>query len=242
MRPEAKTTKPLTSNLQPDAAWRLAPDTIRLGLFGGTFNPIHFGHLRAAIEIREAFSLKQILFIPTSIPPHKEKCNLLSFPQRLKMLRLAIHEFPFFRASDAEWRRKGKSYSIQTLRYFQRLYRKEVELFFIIGMDAFLEIDTWKDYRELFYLTNFVVMDRPGYRRSHIKNFLLQTISSEFEFIPREGRFRHPGGHSVYLFPITLMAVSSTLIRNFRRQGRAVSCLLPKAVEDYIVSRKFYED
>ena len=242
LRPGARTKKPPTSNLQPDAALGLAPDTLRLGLFGGTFNPIHLGHLRAAMEIEEAFSLDRVLFIPAAVPPHKTPENVLPFSRRSRMVRLAIAGHPSFRVSDVEQRSKGKSYSIRTLRYFHKVYGRKVDLFFILGLDAFGEINTWKDYQQLFPLSHFVVMDRPGYRRSHLKEFLRQEIASDFVFLPKESRFLHPSGHSVYFFSITLMDISSTLIRNLRKRGRSIRYLLPQAVEDYILGKKFYEN
>lgn len=212
----------------------------RIGLFGGTFNPIHLGHLRAGIEIQEAFSLDQVLFIPTAIPPHKKTLNLLPFGHRLKMVRLAIAGHPFFETSEVEKKRKGKSYSIQTLRFFKKAYGAKAELYFILGMDAFLEINTWKEYRELFRLSHFVVMDRPGYRRSHIKGFLQQEISPDIVFYPRENRFLLPGGFSVYLFPITLMDISSTRIRTLRQKKRSIRYLVPEKIEEYILEKDFY--
>ncbi len=218
------------------------PKLKRFGLFGGTFNPIHLGHLRAGIEIREAFSLDRVLFIPTAIPPHKKTRNLLPFAYRLKMVRLAIAGYPFFKASDVEKKRKGKSYSIQTLRFFNRTYGSQAELYFIVGMDAFLEINTWKNYHDLFGLSHFVVMDRPGYRRSHVKEFLQQEISSEIIFYPGENRFLLPWGFSVFLFPITLMDISSTRIRTLRQKKQSIRYLLPYEVEDYIEEKNFYAD
>jgi nicotinate-nucleotide adenylyltransferase len=212
----------------------------RLGLFGGTFNPIHLGHLRASLEIQEVFALDQVLFMPTAIPPHKKTRNLLSFAHRLKMIRLAIAGYPFFKASDIEKKRKGKSYTIQTLRFFKKTYGTKAELFFIVGMDAFLEINTWKDYKELFALTHFVVMDRPGVRRSHVKEFLQKEVAPEIIFYPKEKRFLLPQGFSVYLSPITLMDISSTRIRALRQKNQSVRYLLPEKVEDYILTKGLY--
>jgi nicotinate-nucleotide adenylyltransferase len=221
-------------------ALRLTAHPFRLGLFGGTFNPIHSGHLRAGIEIQEVFSLDRVLFIPTAIPPHKKVDNVLPFVHRLRMIRLAIAGHPCFKASDIEKKRKGKSYSIQTLRFFKKTYGSKADLFFIVGMDAFLEINTWKDYKELFALTHFVVMDRPGVRRSHIKEFLQKEVSSEIIFYPKENRFLLPKGFSVYLSPITLMDISSTRIRALRQKNQSIRYLLPEKVEDYILTKGLY--
>ena len=216
------------------------PHATRLGLFGGAFNPIHFGHLRAGMEIREAFSLDRVLFIPTAVPPHKETHSLIPFAHRLKMIRLAIGGHPFLKVSDVEKKREGKSYSIQTVRFFKKNLNPGAELFFIIGIDAFLEIETWREYKNLFKLCHFVVMDRPGYRRDRIKEFIHQKISSDMIYFPGENRFLHPAGFSIYLFPITLMDISSTRIRRLRQRNQTISYLLPEKVEHYILERSFY--
>jgi nicotinate-nucleotide adenylyltransferase len=216
------------------------PNSKRLGLFGGTFNPIHLGHLRAGIEIQERFSLDKIIFIPTAVPPHKKTDNLLSFHHRLKMVRLAIAGLPFLQVSDIEYKRKGKSYTIETVRFFKEKVKAKTALFFIVGMDAFLEINTWKDFKDLFALTHFVVMDRPGYRRSHLKEFLRKEVSSEIRFYPQENRFDLPNGFSVYVSSLTLMDISSTRIRALRKEKHSLRYLLPQGVENYILKKDLY--
>jgi nicotinate-nucleotide adenylyltransferase len=216
------------------------PNPKGIGLFGGTFNPIHLGHLRAGIEIQEAFSLDRLWFIPTAIPPHKKTDGLLTFADRLKMVRLAISDQAFLKASEAEKKREGKSYSIQTLRFFKDKYGSQVDLYFIIGLDAFWEINTWRDYRELFTLSHFIVMDRPGYRKDRIREFLAQEISPEIRFYPKENRFLHPGGFSIYLFPVTSMDISSTRIRALRQKNRSIRYLVSEKVEEYIIRKKLY--
>jgi nicotinate-nucleotide adenylyltransferase len=227
------------SGQTPQSAIR-NPKSMRLGLFGGAFNPIHFGHLRAGMEIQEAFGLSRVLFIPTAIPPHKETRNLLPFAHRLKMIRLAISGHPFLKASDVEKKREGKSYSIQTVRYFKNTLDDGAALFFIIGIDAFWEIETWRAYRDLFKLCHFVVIDRPGYRRTRMNEFILQKISPDMIYFPRENRFQHPSGFSIYFFTVTLMDISSTRIRRLRQNNQTIRYLLPEKVEDYILERKFY--
>ncbi|MEI9477177.1 MAG: nicotinate-nucleotide adenylyltransferase [Deltaproteobacteria bacterium] len=132
----------------------------RIGLFGGTFNPIHLGHLRGAEDIRESFGLDRVVFLPAAIPPHKLRDDVIEPRPRLEMVKLATLANPFFSVSDVEIERSGKSYSIDTLRYFRE--RQPDSFFFILGMDAFVEIETWKEYQKLFSLCNFIVMARPG--------------------------------------------------------------------------------
>jgi nicotinate-nucleotide adenylyltransferase len=214
---------------------------MRLGLFGGTFNPIHLGHLRAGLEVQDRFSLDQVLYLPAAIPPHKATREILSFAHRLKMVRLAVEGQSRLKASDAEIKRPGKSYSIQTVRYFHRTIPQGMDLFFILGLDAFLEISTWKDYRQLFGLCHFIVLDRQGVSRRRLPEFLLREVSPDFVPYPREHRFLHPAGTSVHWAPITRMDISSTFIRGLRRQAKSVAYLVPEAVEGYILNQRLYE-
>src|SRR5712692_1998404 len=133
---------------------------MKIGLFGGTFDPIHWGHLRSAEEVREAFRLDRIIFIPASIPPLKIKAQTTAAADRLKMVRLAIAKNSGFAVSGVELSRPGKSYTIDTLHYFAGK-RPGDALYFILGMDAFREIGMWKDFQELFPLSHFIVTSRP---------------------------------------------------------------------------------
>ena len=117
------------------------------------------GHLRGAEEIREAFGLQEVMFIPAAIPPHKAAEKVIEAKHRLEMVRLATANNPSFSTTDIELSRPEKSYSIDTIRYFRE---KHPEVFFILGRDAFMEIETWKEFQDLFSLCNFIVMTRPG--------------------------------------------------------------------------------
>ena len=132
----------------------------KIGLFGGTFNPIHLGHLRGAEEVRECCGLDEIIFIPAATPPHKEAGEVIEATHRLEMLRLATRTNPHFSVSTVELERRGTSYSIDTIRFF--LEKDQGALSFILGRDAFVEIETWREYPTLFSLCSFIVMARPG--------------------------------------------------------------------------------
>jgi len=160
--------------------------TVRVGLFGGTFNPVHWGHLRAAEEIRELFNLEQVIFIPTNISPHKSSRELIDASHRLHMLDLALMSTPYFVTSDLELQRCGESYSVETISYFKQTSGEEVIPFFIVGVDAFLEISTWKDFRALFSLCNFIVMTRPGYEVSTTEQLIPNDIMHDFSYKPDE--------------------------------------------------------
>lgn len=212
----------------------------RLGLFGGTFNPIHYGHLRSAEEVCEALALHRLWFIPAGHPPHKTAQGITSFEVRLEMSRLAVGDHPVMSVSDLEGRRPGRSYSIETLRQIRREVGPAWELYFILGLDAILEIATWKDYQDLFTLSHFVVLDRPGYDRQRLGEVLLREVHPLFRPLQAERSFQHPSGHNVVLQETTLMDISGTSIREMVRRGHSIRYLLPEAVREYIITHKLY--
>ncbi|MHB9074156.1 MAG: nicotinate-nucleotide adenylyltransferase [Desulfobaccales bacterium] len=214
--------------------------TPRLGLFGGTFNPIHYGHLRSAEEVCEALNLTRLWFIPAGEPPHKAAAGITPFETRLEMTRLAVGDHPVMSVSDLEGRRPGRSYSIETLRQVRREVGPTWELYFILGLDAVLEIAGWKDYRDLFTLSHFVVLDRPGYDRHLLGEVLLREVNPQFRPLQGEQGFQHPAGHKVIFQETTLLDISGTTIRNLVRQGHSIRYLLPEAVRRYIINHKFY--
>jgi len=211
-----------------------------LGLFGGTFNPIHFGHLRAAEEVCEVLSLDRLWFIPAAHPPHKEAWDLTSFEVRLAMTRLAVEDHPFMEVSDIEGRRPGRSYSIDTLRLLREELGPAWELYFILGLDAMLEIRTWKDYAELFQLCHFVVLDRPGYDRGRLAEILTREVQPQLEPLEDGAGFQHHSGYKVLWQDTTLMDISATGIRRLVRQGRSSRYLLPEPVRGYIIDHELY--
>ena len=213
---------------------------MRVGIFGGTFNPIHLGHLRAAEEIREQFDLKRIVFIAAATPPHKTVQGGVSGERRTEMVRLAISGNTRFSVSDIELKRPGKSYSIGTIQFFRKRYGTDLDLFFILGMDAFLEIGSWKSFQELFSLCHFIVMTRPGFDKPFSPSILPREIADDFTYDDGEKRFIHGDGYSVYLGKVTFLDISSTKIREEVSKGRSIRYLLPPEVERYIRSHHLY--
>lgn len=218
---------------------------VRLGLFGGTFNPIHVGHLRAAIEVREGFGLDEVILVPAATPPHKPATGLAPAADRLAMTRLAVRGLRGVSVSDAEIRRGGPSYTIDTVRRFLTASPPAAELFLIVGLDAFFEIDTWKSYRELLALVPVIVIPRPGTaggptERWAVARFLRDRISRRAREIAGEGTFCAPGVRGIHLFPVTPLDVSSRLIRRLLAAGRSIRFLAPDAVGRYIERRGLY--
>jgi nicotinate-nucleotide adenylyltransferase len=222
-----------TGKLEPEAP-------LRLGLFGGTFNPMHYGHLRSAEEVCEALALTRLWFIPAGHPPHKTAQGITSFEARLEMSRLAVGNHPVMSVSDLEGRRPGRSYSIETLRQIRQELGPTWELYFILGLDAILEIATWKDYQDLFTLSHFVVLDRPGYDRRRLAEVLRREVHPLFRPLQAEQGFQHPAGHKVVFEDTTLLDISGTGIRAMVRQGRSIRYLLPEGVREYIITHKLY--
>ncbi|MBW1644937.1 MAG: nicotinate-nucleotide adenylyltransferase [Deltaproteobacteria bacterium] len=215
--------------------------TRKTGIFGGTFDPVHFGHLRPAEEVRQRLALDELCFVPAAVPPHKRGRQVTAAAHRLRMLEAAIDGNPYFRCSTYELEKGGPSYSIDTLEHFRR--QGGGELFFIIGWDAFREIETWKAYGELFRLANFVVMSRflagrnPGSPRS--TEVFPVAIRGDFCY-EGEGLFRHLSGSKVFFQPVTRLDISSSLIRRECRAGRSLAYLLPAAVKRYIEVHGLY--
>jgi len=212
---------------------------LRLGILGGTFDPIHIGHLRLAEEMREELDLSKVLLIPGAQPPHKEGPLVTRFSDRIEMTKIGASCSEYLEASDIEGRRKGPSYSIETIRIIREKYDGQLELFFILGSDAFKEINTWKEYRGLFQITNFVVIERPGTTFDELSTFI-ESLGVEFREENTED-FINPSGNHVFLKRTTLMDISSTKIRQIIRNGKSINFLIPQKVKEYIIKKGLYK-
>jgi len=213
---------------------------VRAGILGGTFDPVHFGHLRAAEEVADAFDLSTVMFIPAAKPPHKEERELTSFTHRWRMLELALVGNPRFALSDLENRRLGKSYSVETLTQLISQLGQDALLYFILGLDAFLALPTWHRYRDLFSLCHFVVVERPGYSRAQLDDMLHTAVSEGYSFDEQVSGFVHPEHRTVYVHQVTLMDISSSKIREYVFRGRSVRYLLPVEVQAYMHEQGLY--
>ena len=214
----------------------------RIGLFGGTFNPIHSGHLRAAEIVQKRLLLDKILFIPSYIPPHKDSVEITSPAHRLKMVELALRSYPHFVPSSIEVDAKEKSYSIITLGKIKKLYPKAKTLF-DLGVDAFLEIDTCKNHENVLEQCFFVVISRPG--------FQLRDAETAFSGMHREKMLELPEPEiinndallkfRIFLMPIDALNIASTDIRKKLRRGESVKTMVPDVVVSYIKENNLYQ-
>lgn len=214
--------------------------TERVGVMGGTFDPVHLGHLRVAEEAVEALSLDTLLFVPAAIPPHKSGKKILPFEHRWQMLRLATEPHSRFKASDVEMRLPGKSYTVVTLQKLSECYAGAAQLFFVVGLDAFLEMDTWWHFHELFELARMVVLRRPGYQESEMSGFLRDRVSALYTYSARESCYRHPQLLPVHYLNNTWLDISSTRIRQLVKEGKSVRYLVLPEVMHYIHENRLY--
>lgn len=219
----------------------------RIGLFGGTFNPIHLGHVRVVREVKAGFGLDKILIIPSALPPHKELDVVVDAENRLEMIRLAFSDDPNFAISDVELKRPGPSYTIDTIRHLKSISPKNTKFYLIMGLDAFLEIDTWKAYDEIFLLIPFIVMSRninkensAGSEWEPLKNYLQSNISKGYTYSFAQSSFIHNEKQPVCVFNVTPVDISSTIIRKRIKKGRSIKQLVPEIVEDFIKAKGLY--
>jgi nicotinate-nucleotide adenylyltransferase len=213
---------------------------MKIGVFGGTFDPIHWGHLRSAEEVYESFSLDRVLFVPTSRPPHKRGRTTTPARDRLAMVRLAVADNSHFSVSTVEIRRPGVSYSIDTMRDFTSRNHGKDAYYFILGLDAFREIDTWKDFTQLFPLCHFIVTSRPGSRDSNPLRGTSVAVRRLFCYDLNERIYRHRSGTTLRFLKLTDFAISASDIRAKVNQGNSIRYLVPMAVEMYINKRGLY--
>jgi len=212
---------------------------MRIGILGGTFNPVHLAHLRVAEELREVCALDKVMFLPAATPPHKSVAEEVPFAERLAMVEAAIADHPDFFASDLEGRRLGKSFSVDTLEILRREQPQD-EFFFLIGMDSFRDLPTWRDYRRLFSLANIVVAPRPGVSSKEPQELLPVAMRDQFCYDDQSKTWRHQGGTSLIFLAETYLDISSTRIRQLVAAGRSIRYLVPSAVAEHIRRRGFY--
>ena len=173
-----------------------------------------------------------MIFIPSSVPPHKLTEKVIEAEHRLEMVRLATSGNPHFSTSDVELSRAGESYSIDTIRFFRE--RGIDVLFFILGSDAFVEIETWKECQNLFSLCDFIVMTRPGVQKNSLSSIIPKALIPSFRYDPRENAWIHLSGHLVYFKEISFLDISSTKVRELIEKGRSARYLIPVEVEAYV--------
>jgi nicotinate-nucleotide adenylyltransferase len=212
----------------------------QIGLLGGTFDPVHNGHLAVADHVQHTLELDTILFIPAYLPPHKPGQAVTSFSHRFAMLEKAIAENNSFAVSDIEAKRSAPSYSIDTINLLVPQIGDQTNLFFIIGADAFLEINTWKRYKELPALVNFVVISRTTYSPDKVGKVIGDNFA-DYVYDPSHETWNSPSSRGSFILQhMEPVPISSTDIREKVRCGKDITGLVPPAVENYIKKQCLY--
>jgi len=188
---------------------------MKIGILGGTFNPVHIGHLILAEEVREKLSLDKIIFIPTALPPHKDNVDIAPAADRLRMLKAAVKGNKFFSVSDIEIKRDGRSYTIDTLKELKNKFTRD-ELYFIIGSDLLKYLNEWKDLSEINKMVKFVAATRPGYPLEQIPSYIQRLA-------------------------IRAVDISGFEVRAHVKENKSFRYLVPDKVFDYINKRKLYK-
>lgn len=187
---------------------------MKIGILGGTFNPIHVGHLILAEEAREKLNLDKVIFVPAYLPPHKNGSEIALAKARFEMVKCAIKGNAFFSVSDVEIKRSGRSYTIDTITEFKKEYSQD-ELYFIIGSDLLTYLDDWKDLGQIIKMVKFIAATRPGYPLEKIPSYI-QTLA------------------------IRAIDVSGFEVRSCVRQNKSFRYLVPEAVFNYINKKRLY--
>jgi nicotinate-nucleotide adenylyltransferase len=220
---------------------------MRIGLFGGTFNPIHRGHLRAASEVIKRFNLDQIYLIPAALPPHKTSGQVAKADDRLAMINLAIADLPGVTVSDVELNRPGPSYTIDTIRHFKLTLAKGARIYLIMGLDAFLEIHTWKSHQDLLEEIAFIVLARPDEKYPDTRQtwgileaYIKSTLSADHQFDAQHARYSLEGKQPIYVCDIEALDISSTKIRQKVKRKQRIEDFVTPEVADYIRLKGLY--
>ncbi|MEX0941198.1 MAG: nicotinate-nucleotide adenylyltransferase [Pseudomonadales bacterium] len=212
-------------------------DTRGIAIFGGTFDPVHFGHLRSAIEIQEALDVSRVMFIPSYSPPHRDAPACLPI-HRLEMLRLATRDVPCFEVDDREILREGKSFTIDTLRSLRTELGELAPLSMIVGFDAFRLLDQWREWRALMDYAHLVVLERPGWDESGLPTELANLLNERFVDDPL--CLHSEANGRLCRLKLTQMDISASMVRKIFREGRSADYIVPKEVISYVYGHGLY--
>ena len=213
-----------------------------IGLFGGTFNPFHNGHIRIIEYVKKQFGFEKIFIIPSATPPHKPDTNLACANDRFKMVRTSIEAFDNFFVSDKELTREGPSFTIDTIYEFKKEYGNNYNFYLLMGSDAFLDITTWKHKNQIFKLVPIIVMLRGSVKNYNtIASFIDENISKEYIFNHEDNVFYHRTKQRILIFSVPKIDISSTMIRELVKNQKSIKKFVPANVEKIIKAKELYK-
>jgi len=204
-----------------------------IGILGGSFNPVHNGHLRLALEALEQLGLGRVDFVPALYPPHKSSDFLLPFDLRYRMLRQAVSGVPGLEVSDLEGKRNSPSYTVDTLQEYNSLEPGR-KIFFILGCNDFLTLPHWQNWLKLFELTNFIVVGRLGLEKEQVQELLQNNFPQELRSDNNGAGWIVSDATGILYLEIPRLEISSTLVRSKWSSGRSLKYLLPEGVESLL--------
>ncbi len=215
---------------------------MNIGLFGGTFNPFHNGHIGIIDYVKDQYGLEKIFFIPSATPPHKPDINLACANDRFNMVKTSLETFDDFFVSDKELTREGPSFTIDTINEFKNEHDSSTRFYLLMGSDAFLDITTWKDKDKIFKIVPIIIMLR-GFWQNYdtIASFIDENISKEYIFNREDNGFRHRTKQKILLCSVPKIDISSTMIRKLVKNRKPIKDLVPADVEKIITAKELYK-
>jgi len=212
------------------------------GLFGGTFNPFHNGHIRIIQHVKKKCGLGKIFLIPSAKPPHKPNLNLAPAKDRFEMVKVSLKNHKNLLVSDKELIRKGPSFTIDTITEFKEEYGRETLFFLLMGSDAFLDITTWKHKDKIFDAIQIIIMLRGQWKNyTAIASFIDENISKGYIFNEQRHTFTHEKKQDIIICKVPKIDISSTLIRERVKNNKSIKGLVPAKVEEIIKKKELYK-
>ena len=212
------------------------------GLFGGTFNPFHNGHIGIIQHVKKKYGLEKIFFIPSATPPHKPHINLAPANDRFEMVKESLKSHKGFLVSDKELIRKGPSFTIDTINEFKKEYGQQTNFYLLMGSDAFLDITTWRRKDQIFEAVRIIIMLR-GHWENHnaIASFIDENISKGYIFNEQDNTFSHKKKQNIIICKVPQIDISSTMIRARVKNSKSIKDLVPANVEKIIRTKELYK-
>ena len=212
------------------------------GLFGGTFNPFHNGHISIIQHVKKKCGLGKIFLIPSATPPHKPHINLAPAKDRFEMVKVSLKNHKNFLVSDKELIRKGPSFTIDTINEFKKEYGEQTHFFLLMGSDAFLDIKTWKHKDQIFEAVRIIIMLRGHWENNNaIASFIDENISKGYIFNGQNNTFSHKKKQKIIICKVPKRDISSTMIRARIKNNESIKDLVPENVEKIIRTKELYK-